>query len=275
MSTSASPRHRVGGAPGARRHPGGRYPRRRAGPDARRRAHDRGRRRARLLPPSHGHAARRRLSAQRPHELRRLARVPGAKRRHRARPARLRALGQGRQSRLLAARPMSISSRPSWRRLGDRRAWRWSATAGAGRSRWPSPSATPSASTPRDHQRAAAARGLRVAADRPPVAPPGLGELLMGRSTGGCSPARCASARDPAGLDATQRVAAVWDQFDQGTQRAFLRLHRSIDAAGLAAAGSGLARVTAPALVDRGEPRPLAGPRLRRRLRRAPPARGA
>jgi pimeloyl-ACP methyl ester carboxylesterase len=33
-------------------------------------------------------------------------------------------------------------------------------------------------------------------------------------------------------------VAAVWGQFDQGTQRAFLRLHRSIDSAGLAAAGA-------------------------------------
>lgn len=56
------------------------------------------------------------------------------------------------------------------------------------------------------------------------------------------------------------RVKAIWDQFDQGTQRAFLRLHRSIDAAGLAAAGSELQRVTAPALVMTGERDPWVAP---------------
>ncbi|MGB9185910.1 MAG: alpha/beta hydrolase [Solirubrobacteraceae bacterium] len=57
-----------------------------------------------------------------------------------------------------------------------------------------------------------------------------------------------------------ERVAAIWAQFDQGTQRAFLRLHRSIDAAGLAAAGSELERVTAPALVIAGQRDPWVDP---------------
>jgi cis-3-alkyl-4-acyloxetan-2-one decarboxylase len=57
-----------------------------------------------------------------------------------------------------------------------------------------------------------------------------------------------------------ERVGAIWGQFDQGTQRAVLRLHRSIDAAGLAAAGSQLERVTAPALVIAGERDPWVDP---------------
>lgn len=50
-----------------------------------------------------------------------------------------------------------------------------------------------------------------------------------------------------------ERIAAVWEQFDQGTQRAILRLHRSIDPAGLAAAGAGLPDLSAPALVIWGD----------------------
>ena len=57
-----------------------------------------------------------------------------------------------------------------------------------------------------------------------------------------------------------ERVKAIWDQFDQGTQRAFLRLHRSIDSAGLAAAGSGLEQITAPTLVMTGEIDPWVDP---------------
>jgi pimeloyl-ACP methyl ester carboxylesterase len=45
----------------------------------------------------------------------------------------------------------------------------------------------------------------------------------------------------------------VWDQFDQGTQRALLRLHRGADPERLAAAGTRLEAVTAPALVIWGE----------------------
>jgi pimeloyl-ACP methyl ester carboxylesterase len=82
---------------------------------------------------------------------------------------------------------------------------------------------------------------------------PGLGELLMGAINQRrlAKLLRSGAATPDAWSD--ERVAAIWDQFDQGTQRAFLRLHRSIDAAGLAAAGSELERVTAPALVVAGD----------------------
>lgn len=44
-------------------------------------------------------------------------------------------------------------------------------------------------------------------------------------------------------------VAAAWRHFDQGTQRAILRLYRSAPESRLASAGADLTRVTAPALV--------------------------
>ena len=57
-----------------------------------------------------------------------------------------------------------------------------------------------------------------------------------------------------------ERIDAVWDQFDQGTQRAILRLHRSIDGAGLAAAGAPLITLDIPALVVWGEEDPWLSP---------------
>jgi pimeloyl-ACP methyl ester carboxylesterase len=45
------------------------------------------------------------------------------------------------------------------------------------------------------------------------------------------------------------RLAAVWEQFDQGTQRAILRLHRDAGEARLAAAGARLGELRVPALV--------------------------
>ena len=56
------------------------------------------------------------------------------------------------------------------------------------------------------------------------------------------------------------RVDAVWEQFDQGTQRAILRLHRSIDAPSLAAAGSDLSEIGCPALVLWGDRDPWLAP---------------
>jgi len=50
-----------------------------------------------------------------------------------------------------------------------------------------------------------------------------------------------------------ERVAAVWRQFDQGTQRAILRLYRASDEQRLAQAGAGLSKLTVPALVIWGE----------------------
>jgi pimeloyl-ACP methyl ester carboxylesterase len=56
------------------------------------------------------------------------------------------------------------------------------------------------------------------------------------------------------------KVDAVWEQFDQGTQRAILKLHRSVDLAGLARAGAGLGELTQPALVIWGERDPWIAP---------------
>jgi pimeloyl-ACP methyl ester carboxylesterase len=49
------------------------------------------------------------------------------------------------------------------------------------------------------------------------------------------------------------RVNAIWEQFDQGTQRATLRLHRAWDVGELATAGAGLAQIQAPTLLAWGE----------------------
>jgi pimeloyl-ACP methyl ester carboxylesterase len=91
---------------------------------------------------------------------------------------------------------------------------------------------------------------------------PAIGELLMGSVNrrllarilrkGATTPEAWPEAR----------VDAVWDQFDQGTQRAILRLHRSVDTTGLAAAGEGLATLQQPALVVWGEQDPWLPPTL-------------
>ncbi len=52
------------------------------------------------------------------------------------------------------------------------------------------------------------------------------------------------------------RLDSEWKHFDQGTQRALLRLHRSADEARLAQAGAGLGDVRAPALILWGEQDP-------------------
>ncbi|MGZ4169434.1 MAG: alpha/beta fold hydrolase [Solirubrobacteraceae bacterium] len=89
---------------------------------------------------------------------------------------------------------------------------------------------------------------------------PGIGELLMG-SVNRWLLARLlrrGSGEPSAWPDA--RINAVWDQFDQGTQRAILRLHRSVDEAALAAAGAGLDALDMPALVVWGDRDPWLAP---------------
>ena len=51
----------------------------------------------------------------------------------------------------------------------------------------------------------------------------------------------------------TARFDAIWEQFDQGTQRAVLRLHRSASEGQLARAGAQLDALAMPALVIWGE----------------------
>ncbi len=86
---------------------------------------------------------------------------------------------------------------------------------------------------------------------------PVVGELLMGSVNRWllARMLRAGSASPAAWSDA--RVRTVWEQFDQGTQRAILRLHRSVDVADLAAAGgAALEQVRVPALVVWGEADP-------------------
>jgi pimeloyl-ACP methyl ester carboxylesterase len=82
---------------------------------------------------------------------------------------------------------------------------------------------------------------------------PVLGELLMGSVNRRLLARwlRRGSAQPRSWPEA--RTDAVWDQFDQGTQRAILRLHRDADEQQLAAAGRGLGSLSMPALVLWGE----------------------
>ena len=84
---------------------------------------------------------------------------------------------------------------------------------------------------------------------------PGVGELVMGAVSRRvlARTLRAGAATPEAWPDS--RIDAVWEQFDQGTQRAILRLHRSADAdtAALAHAGAGLGALAVPALVVWGE----------------------
>lgn len=88
---------------------------------------------------------------------------------------------------------------------------------------------------------------------------PGLGELLMGSANRWLLARilRGASTSDRAWPD--PRVGAVWQQFDQGTQRAILRLHRSIEAGSLPVAGAGLDQLAQPVLIAWGELDPWFG----------------
>ncbi len=91
---------------------------------------------------------------------------------------------------------------------------------------------------------------------------PLVGELLMGSVNRWllARTLRAGSASPAAWPDA--RVEAVWEQFDQGTQRAILRLHRSVELADLVAAGRDLEQLQVPALVAWGEADPWLGVRF-------------
>lgn len=91
---------------------------------------------------------------------------------------------------------------------------------------------------------------------------PVIGELAMGSTTRWilARALRRASVRPEAWSKA--RIATVWDQFDHGTQRAILRLHRDADPSRLAAAGLGLEELDMPALILWGERDPWLGSEL-------------
>jgi len=82
---------------------------------------------------------------------------------------------------------------------------------------------------------------------------PLVGELVMGATTRSMLARTLRRGCVKPGAWSQAAVAAIWEQFDQGTQRATLRLHRSVDEQQLAAAGASLSSLTAPALVLWGE----------------------
>jgi pimeloyl-ACP methyl ester carboxylesterase len=91
---------------------------------------------------------------------------------------------------------------------------------------------------------------------------PVLGELAMGSVNRWLLARylRRGSCREESWPDS--RVDAIWEQFDQGTQRAILRLHRDTDEQTLTNAGQGLSRLAMPALVLWGERDPWLPPAL-------------
>jgi pimeloyl-ACP methyl ester carboxylesterase len=69
----------------------------------------------------------------------------------------------------------------------------------------------------------------------------------------------------PPELPRQRAVRQAWEQYDQGTQRAILRVHRDASPARLAAAGAGLGRLDVPALVLWGAQDPWLAPSLAQR----------
>ncbi len=80
-----------------------------------------------------------------------------------------------------------------------------------------------------------------------------LGELTMGAVTERLLARRLRQGTVSADVWTPQRVQEVWRHFDQGTQRAILRLHRSLDEDRRRQVAEGLAALTMPALVLWGE----------------------
>jgi pimeloyl-ACP methyl ester carboxylesterase len=88
---------------------------------------------------------------------------------------------------------------------------------------------------------------------------PLLGELAMGATTKWL----LARSLRAGGFAVPQaRVDAVWEQFDQGTQRAILRLYRAADPEDLGQAGMRLDELTLPALIVWGQRDPYLAPEL-------------
>ena len=102
---------------------------------------------------------------------------------------------------------------------------------------------------------------------------PVIGELAMGATTSGSSRGRSERGRQAGWPDA--RIDAVWQQFDQGTQRAILRLLPLCGRAALEAAGAPLDTLDAARPRDLGRAGPWLAPALgeatTKRLADAPP----
>jgi pimeloyl-ACP methyl ester carboxylesterase len=77
----------------------------------------------------------------------------------------------------------------------------------------------------------------------------GLGELVMGSTSRSLLTRNLRKGVVREDAWPSQRLDGIWQQFDQGTQRAILRLFRSTDAHQLAAAGRDLDRLEIPVLI--------------------------
>lgn len=84
----------------------------------------------------------------------------------------------------------------------------------------------------------------------------GLGELVMGFTTRWGLRLLSAEANATPGPLPDEMLDSIWSHFDQGTQRAILRLYRSSSPEVLAAAGRDLDRIACPALVLWGQEDP-------------------
>jgi pimeloyl-ACP methyl ester carboxylesterase len=91
---------------------------------------------------------------------------------------------------------------------------------------------------------------------------PVLGELVMGASTPWAMRRSLREGFAKPGPVPEQFAEPLIAAFDQGTQRAVLRLYRDADPQRLAAAGAQLDRITAPALVIWGDRDPYVPPRF-------------
>ncbi len=89
---------------------------------------------------------------------------------------------------------------------------------------------------------------------------PGIGELLMGSVSRRLLARELRRGSFTSAAWTNAMIDAVWEQFDQGTQRAILRLYRSVDERALARAGAALNELHQPALVVWGEQDPWLDP---------------
>ena len=89
---------------------------------------------------------------------------------------------------------------------------------------------------------------------------PGIGELMMGSLQRWMLARLLRRASGTAAAWPDARIAPIWEQFDQGTQRAILRLLRSVDERSLTAAGLDLGTLERPVLVLWGEQDPWLDP---------------
>lgn len=89
---------------------------------------------------------------------------------------------------------------------------------------------------------------------------PLLGELAMGATSRRMLTRALRRATVERDVWTQERLEAVWEQFDQGTQRALLRLHRAADERRLAELGAELGTVRSAALIIWGERDPWYDP---------------